>query len=193
MKKSDAKKQKSQFLKKNPLEQNFDSPKDNQSFFNQLFGPSRGESPAEKGPWPPLRERGERPKKRREEFTVFAYQNYHETEVVRREIKRLSNEIKSEIEAIKKAEKDLINEVNEIEKEAAKTLPEKPGIYHISFFELILSILRTLRAKVGEAKTWLAAMKTKKKKRGSLFLHRAKKRGTQYSLSSELQPARSVM
>jgi hypothetical protein len=36
-------------------------------------------------------------------------------------------------------------------------------------------------------------MQTKKKKRGSLFLALSKKKGTQYSLSQELQATRAVM
>ncbi|MFN3393664.1 MAG: DUF5660 family protein, partial [Candidatus Thermochlorobacter sp.] len=39
------------------------------------------------------------------------------------------------------------------------------------FLEVVLNILRALRAKVGESKTWLQAMMSKKKKRGDkLFL-----------------------
>ncbi|MDO9027792.1 MAG: DUF5660 domain-containing protein, partial [Candidatus Roizmanbacteria bacterium] len=96
------------------------------------------------------------------------------------------------IEMIKRADASLLNDIRDVEKLTINDLPEKPGIYHIRFLELVLSILRTLRAKVGESKTWLQALMSKKKKRGSLFVVRSKKQGTQYSLSQELQSSRSV-
>jgi hypothetical protein len=71
-------------------------------------------------------------------------------------------------------------------------LPEKPGIYHVRFLEIIVNVLRALRAKINESSTWMQALTSKKKKRGSLFAVRAKKKGTQYSLSQELSSARSV-
>lgn len=123
---------------------------------------------------------------------VFNYTEYYETTLIKRQIKELTEAIKREIEALKKADKSLIAEVKDIEKLTINDLPEKPGVYHVRFLEIVLSILRTLRAKVSESKTWLEAMITRKKKRGSLFAIRSKKAGTQYSLSQELQNARSV-
>lgn len=191
MKKGQSNKQKNRQFRKNPLEQDLESKKNSSNMLDQLFGQT-GEVSRERQN---ERERAERQSEsaHRGEFTVFNYQNYHETEIVKDKVKRLMEEIKQEIQAIKKENKDLEAETNKAEKELLKDLPEKPGIYHIRFFELILSILKRARAKVGEAKTWLAAMRTKKKKRGSLFLARSKKKGTKYSLSPELQSARSVM
>ena len=123
---------------------------------------------------------------------VFNFQEYHETTLVRRHIAELTEQIRKEIEALKKADQSLLNDVRDIEKIALNDLPEKPGIYHVRFLEIVLNILRALRAKVGESRTWLQAMITRKKKRGSLFAARSKKQGTQYSLSQELQSARSV-
>lgn len=127
------------------------------------------------------------------EFTVFKQEDYREKHLIPNEIKQLVEEIRKEIAAIKQTNKALLSQVADIEKTTIQSLPEKPGIYHIRFLELLLSFLRTLRAKVGEAKTWFTAMKTKKKKRGSLFLVLSKKKGTQYSLSQELQTSRAVM
>ncbi|MCL4364153.1 DUF5660 domain-containing protein [Patescibacteria group bacterium] len=123
---------------------------------------------------------------------VFNYQEYYENTLVKRQIKELTEQIKKEIEAIKHADASLVKEVRDIEKLTINELPEKPGVYHVRFLELVLSILRVLRAKVGESKTWLQALVSRKKKRGSLFAARSKKQGTQYSMSQELQSARSV-
>src|SRR3989338_4737147 len=43
--------------------------------------------------------------KPRQEFSIFNYQNYYEKEIVRKEIKQLSEQISKEIEMIKKADK----------------------------------------------------------------------------------------
>lgn len=123
---------------------------------------------------------------------VFNYQEYYETTLIKKQIQELTEAIKKEIEMIKRADASLINDVRDVEKLTINSLPEKPGIYHIRFLELVLNILRTLRAKVGESKTWLQALMSKKKKRGSAFAVRSKKQGTQYSMSQELSNSRSV-
>lgn len=136
---------------------------------------------------------GERsPLPQRKEFTLFSYTQYYEQEVVNKKIKELMEVIRQEIQLIKQSNKDLLTEVKDVERIATETVSEKPGLYHVRFLEIILSILRNLRKKIGESKTWLEALMTKKKKRGSLFAVRSKKRGTLYSLSQELQTARSV-
>lgn len=128
----------------------------------------------------------------RKEFTIFNYQSYYEQEVIKRKIAELLKIIKEEIKAIKQSQKDLVAEVKDIENLTINAQNEQPTIYHLNFFEIIISILKNLRKKITESKTWLEALVTRKKKRGSLFLARSKKMGTQYSLSQELQAARST-
>lgn len=132
------------------------------------------------------------PSQTRKEFSLFSYQEYYEKEIVKKQIKELTEQIKKEIELLKKADKALLDQVKDIENLTLESLPDKPGIYHIRFLEIVLKILHTLREKIGESRTWLAAMVSKKKKRGSLFVVNSKKKGTQYSLSQELQSARSI-
>lgn len=134
----------------------------------------------------------EQPKPQKKEVKLFNYTEYRENEIVTVQIKELIKQIKQEIEALKSKEEAFLSEVKDIEKITIETMPEKVGIYHVGFLELVLSILRTLREKISDSGTWLAAMMSKKKKRGSLFAVRSKKLGTQYSLSQELQTARSV-
>ncbi len=128
----------------------------------------------------------------KKEVKIFNYQEYYETTLIKQQIQELTDAIRKEIEMIKKADASLINDVKDVENLTINSLPEKPGIYHIRFLELVLNILRTLRAKVGESKTWLQALMSKKKKRGSAFVVRSKKSGTQYSMSQELSNSRSV-
>lgn len=131
-------------------------------------------------------------KKIQKEANLFNYQNHHENVVVREQVKQLIEQIRQEVQYIKKADKSLLNEVKDIEKFTLETVSEKPGIYHVKFLEIVLRILRSVRMKVGESRTWLQAMMSKKKKRGSLFAARSKKQGTAYSMSQELSNARSV-
>lgn len=168
---------------KNPLEKTLeDTPATTSSFLNEL-----------------LRGRRETPQKREEkkaplrtEFTIFSKTSYQEQYIIPKQIKDLTEEVRREITLIKKQNKALVNQIKDIEKHTIETLPQKAGIYHIRLLETFLSFLKVLQAKVGEAKTWLSAMQSKKKKRGSLFAARSKQKGTQYSLSQELTTARSV-
>lgn len=166
-------------------------------FFDQFFGSSTNYPPdASKFEQFSSYQPGQKKEQRtpqRLEFTVFKREDYREKYIIPNEIKQLVEEIRKEINRIKQANKALLSQVADIEKTTIQSLPEKAGVYHIRFLELLLSFLRTLRARVGEAKTWLAAMQTKRKKRGSLFLALSKKKGTQYSLSQELQTSRAVM
>jgi hypothetical protein len=130
--------------------------------------------------------------KQKVEFKIFNYQEHFEAKKIKQEIKQLHELIIREIEMLKRADKNLLNEVKDVQKVSIESLPNKPGVYHVRFLEVILGILRVVRAKVSESCTWLEALKTKKKKRGSLFAALSKKKGTQYSLSNELQTARSV-
>jgi len=132
------------------------------------------------------------PRTQRQEFSLFNYNQYYEKEVIKKEIKELTEQVRKEITLLKKAESSLLNDVKDIEKLSVEQLPEKPGIYHLRFLEVVLTILRALRAKVGESRTWLQAFVSKRKKRGSLFMSLSKKKGTQFSLSQELQATRAV-
>jgi len=128
----------------------------------------------------------------KQEFKLFNKKEYEETESTQTQIKELLNQIKQEIEAVKKADSALISQVQEAEKLAVENISENQGVYNVRFLQVIVSFLRTLRLRIGESSTWFDALKSKKKKRGSLFAHFSKKKGTQYSLSQELQSSRSV-
>ncbi|MEK7070648.1 MAG: DUF5660 family protein [Patescibacteria group bacterium] len=128
----------------------------------------------------------EQPKK------LFDRNEHHEQVTVKEEIKAILEQIHREVESLKRDNKSLLNEVKDVHNLTINEFSEKPGVYHVRFLELILSILRTVREKIGDSNTWLQAMMSKKKKRGSLFAGRSKQMGTQYSLSQELQITRNV-
>ncbi len=128
---------------------------------------------------------------RMEGGTLFNYRNIEEDRQMN-EIKQLIEQIRQEVKLIKKADSALMSEVADIEKLTIDTLPEKPGIYHVRFLEVVLKVLELLRTKISESGTWMEALMSKKAKRGSAFATNAKKKGTQYSMSQELSNARST-
>lgn len=125
------------------------------------------------------------------EGTLFSFRDVEEERQMK-EIKELIEQIRQEVKMIKKADAALMTEVKDIEKLTIDTVPEKPGIYHIRFLEVVLKVLELLRTKISESGTWMEALKSKKAKRGSAFASNTKKKGTQYSMSQELSNARSV-
>ncbi len=153
--------------------------------FDQLLGiehntqKDKASSAAEKQPKAALK---------RELKTVWSFQQEQES----RTIRSLVEQLKQEVKLLKQADSSLMSEIKDIEKLTLESLPEKPGIYHVRFLELLISILKTLRAKINESRTWLIAFQSKKKKRGSAFSSLSKKKGTQFSLSQELSASRSV-
>ena len=154
--------------------------------FDQLLGVDKTPSSSEK-----LQHKSDEKPRRsgnREIKTIWTFQQEQETRTIRSLIEQLKHEMK----LIKQADSSLMSEIKDIEKLTLDSLPEKPGIYHVRFLELLISILATLRAKINESRTWLMAFQSKKKKRGSAFASMSKKKGTQFSLSQELSNARSV-
>jgi hypothetical protein len=130
--------------------------------------------------------------KKKQEFSLFNYQQHYENEIIKKQIRDLTEAVRKEIELIKKTDRSLLSQISDIEKISLESLPSPVGIYHVRFLEIVLNILRALRSKISESRTWLQALISKKKKRGSLFAVLSKKKGTQYSLSQELSSARSI-
>ncbi len=128
----------------------------------------------------------------RKNITIFSFTEYRENVLVKRRIEELIKEIRKEVEQFRQTTSAISTEIEEIAKATLSPLPEKVGVYHIRFLEFLLSLIRNLRAKTADSKTWLEALITRKKKRGSLFAALAKKKGTQYSLSEELKLTRST-
>ncbi len=131
----------------------------------------------------------------RTEFTIFSGAHHKETVENVQKIDSLIAQVKEQVDVIQKYNSAIQSEVKDIEKVIITGVAKenKKGSYIENVLEVFLFVLRNLTAKLGEAKTWLAAMETKKAKRGSAFAARTKKKGTSYSQSQELQNARSVM
>lgn len=99
--------------------------------------------------------------------------------------------------------KAIMDEIGQIAKEtpqldqelqvAAIQAPANPGIYHLFFFEQILTYLKSFRKKIHSANTWLHAANAKAaKKGGNTWGARYKKHGAKYLLSQEHYLTRSA-
>lgn len=133
--------------------------------------------------------------KKKEAKPVFRFHEHHENYTVKQEIaeiQQLIEQVKQEIKMIKQQNQAMLAEVKDVEKLTLGSYQESSKPYDASFLGVILSLLRTIRLKIGESNTWLQAMVSKRKKRGSAFAVRSKDKGTQYSLSQELQVTRNV-
>jgi len=144
---------------------------------------------------PKHEQRKTEPAKKKESKPVFRFHEHHENYTVKQEIaeiQQLIEQVKQEIKMIKQQNQAMLAEVKDVEKLTLGSSKESSKPYDSSFLEVILSLLRTIRLKIGESNTWLQAMVSKRKKRGSAFAVRSKNMGTQYSLSQELQVTRNV-
>jgi len=109
---------------------------------------------------------------------------------LKQETQALLGEIKNELAQLKKAGNSLQKQV---EKAVEKPIAQ-PGPYHISFLEHIKTIIVSLRKKIEDSSSWLAAWNQRKQKRGffwGTFLNQ-KKGGVQFLLSSEHYSSRSA-
>lgn len=103
--------------------------------------------------------------------------------LVRRENKEtevLIQQILVEIKKLAASTKELQVEFKEV---VVEQRIEKPGKYHMRFFEWVLSVLRLARMRVEDSANWLALFKSKKNQRQ--YWNMFKKHGTTFGLSNE--------
>ncbi|GIW62670.1 MAG: hypothetical protein KatS3mg090_0496 [Patescibacteria group bacterium] len=115
---------------------------------------------------------------------LFSAYEYHEKYEVPQRIQQILERIRQEIEAFRKTTDSINAEVENIAKVTLNQREQKLGQYDISFFEFLLSLIRDLRQKAAESRSWLLLFKGKMQKRGSLFLP-LKKKKKKSSVTSE--------
>ena len=128
--------------------------------------------------FPGAQARKEKPK----DVEVFSFAIYKENKETREQIEHLKDLIKKigkEVAEIEKHNKGLLSNVKNI---TVEQMTDKPGIYHIRFFEWLLNMMTELRKKVSESSSWLSVARGKQKKG---FWGMAKKKGTSFTLSGE--------
>jgi len=109
---------------------------------------------------------------KREEHLVFSAKE--------QETKAKVNSLITEVRKMAEAVKDLENQVQA----TAFIAPENPGVYHETFFEKLISFIRTMTKNINSASTWLSTSSSKAKK-NPYYWQQVKKSGTKFMLSSE--------
>jgi hypothetical protein len=125
--------------------------------------------------YPSLAQKKEKPRN----IELFSFAERRETLEVNEQIKKLVVFIKEEIRRIEETNQMMITQTAKI---TVEQLSDKPGVYHVRFFEWLLNLLRDVRKKVSESANWLSIAHGKQKKG---FWATAKKKGTSFTLSGE--------
>jgi len=117
-------------------------------------------------------ERGRFESIRREEQIIFS---------------REKNQIKVQIETIQTQIKELAKEqvglMEEVDQAAFQAIVN-PGVYHQSFFERLLHLIKLARKKVVESRTWLQLQNHRSQKQAG-YWQKVKTSGTSFMLSGE--------
>ena len=93
-----------------------------------------------------------------------------------------------QIKALQEELKKLVNETEGLSREiktAAVQAIVEPGTYHLNFFERLQKLIKLIRKKVQESKTWLVEWNSYSKRKRNFYWTQVKKSGTKYMLSSE--------
>lgn len=111
---------------------------------------------------------------------------------LRMEEQRLSNrkqqELRLQIQALTSEVSQLAQTTQGLSEEvkvAAFQAPVDAGVYHVVFFEKLISFIKDFRKKIENASTWLSAYNTKSKRRANSWLGQVKISGAKRMLSSE--------
>ncbi|KKP80600.1 MAG: hypothetical protein UR81_C0022G0007 [Candidatus Levybacteria bacterium GW2011_GWB1_35_5] len=100
-----------------------------------------------------------------------------------------NRELRVQLEQIRVELKKIVETSQELEatfKEVAKETVQqtvKPGKYHVSFFEWMLSTIQNARVRIESSASWVSAISGKKSKKDYWSL--SKSQGTSFSLSGE--------
>lgn len=119
----------------------------------------------------------------REIMTAPARKEREETQQLKAQIE----EIRIEIKKLKDASSEMEMVFKEI---SVQETPEKPGKYHLTFYEWVFITIRNARQKMEEVST-LGAM-VNGRRREKQYLAMSKKHGTSYSLNNERSIARQT-
>lgn len=119
----------------------------------------------------------------REVMTAPARKEREETQQLKAQIE----EIRIEIKKLKDASSEMEMVFKEI---SVQETPEKPGKYHLTFYEWVFITIRNARQKMEEVSTLGAMVNNRRKEKQ--YMAMSKKHGTSYSLNNERSIARQT-
>lgn len=133
----------------------------------------------------------EQPKATLERGNLFNFRSIEDQRKMQ-EIHEVIEQIRVQVDQVKKMNKDMINKIKDIENETINAKEDKASAYDLNVFKLFSSMLELYMKDLSKASNWMDTFVSKKAKRGSAFATRSKKAGTSYSMSQELQSSRSI-
>jgi hypothetical protein len=104
-----------------------------------------------------------------------------------------SNELKLQLQALMQEVLSLAKSTQNLGQEvevAAMAAPAEPGVYHVIFFEKLISFIRSFRAKIDNASVWLHSSNKRAEKKHYWSMY--KKHGASFLLSGEHYSQRSA-
>jgi len=155
----------------------------------EIFAAAKHHGKSEKSK--PRAENGHRQEAAIDYFSQYTKEIVHSRE---KHSKSETNQMRQSIEEIKKELAKLIESSQVLKMEFAEVAVEQSiidvGQYHLSFFDWMLTVIRSARQKVEDSGSWLGAVKGKGEKRG--YWGMFKKHGTTFGLSGERAVATQV-
>lgn len=109
-------------------------------------------------------------------------------------IDRRTNELRMQLNAIMQEVVVITEKTQDLAQEAqiaSMQAPVEPGVYHLIFFENILSFLKSFSKKISEASLWLHSANSRASKK-NMWGANYKKHGAKYLLSGEHYLQRSA-
>ncbi len=110
-----------------------------------------------------------------------------ETQIQQGQLNQRVEQIMVELKQLSKSVKELEVQVKDVD---TNMLPPVIGKYHETFFEFILSNLKSARTKVEDSANWLNAVGKKASRKG--YWGNAKKHGTSYTLAADRAVSQQV-
>lgn len=100
--------------------------------------------------------------------------------LVQSQVANLMKELAVEVTRLQQQTAELTAEVHAA---TVETLPAKPGVYHLNFFDWVIGTLRDLRKRVNESRLWLNMWTQKKRQKG--YWQQFSKHGLKFAMSDE--------
>lgn len=112
----------------------------------------------------------------RQEKEVFSAKQ----KAVEAQVNKLLQELHAEVTKLEQQTAELTSEAKKI---TVETVPANAGLYHLNFFDWVISTLKDLRKRVNESRLWLNMWTQKKKQKG--YWAMSKKHGQKFQFSDE--------
>ena len=130
------------------------------------------------------------------EKIILQRQLYYEKHLLQEEerlSRRKADELRVALQAVMQETLSLMQQTEDLAEETKIALmqaPVEPGVYHLLFFEKLLSFIKSFRKKIESASVWMHSANGRAQKKN--WVNNYKNHGAKYLLSGEHYVARSA-